>query len=46
METLAREAQALFNLQLSRQQLRALKIYENELVEWNQKFNLTAIRDS
>lgn len=46
MDTLAREAQALFNIQLSRQQLRSLKIYENELLEWNQKFNLTAIRDS
>ena len=46
METLARDAQTLFNIQLSGRQLTALSIYEKELLEWNQKFNLTAIRDS
>ncbi len=46
METLARDAQALFNIRLSGRQLTALTTYEKELLEWNQKFNLTAIRDA
>jgi 16S rRNA (guanine527-N7)-methyltransferase len=46
METLARDAQVLFNIHLSGRQLMALSVYEKELLEWNQKFNLTAIRDS
>ncbi|HEX6034044.1 MAG TPA: 16S rRNA (guanine(527)-N(7))-methyltransferase RsmG [Anaerolineales bacterium] len=46
MDTLARDAQALFNVHLSARQLMALVTYEKELLEWNQKFNLTAIRDT
>jgi 16S rRNA (guanine527-N7)-methyltransferase len=46
METLTREAQTLFNVHLSGRQVMALTTYEKELLEWNQKFNLTAIRDS
>lgn len=46
METLARDAQALFNVHLSGRQAMALTTYEKELLVWNQKFNLTAIRDS
>jgi len=46
METLARDAQTLFNVHLSGRQVMALTTYEKELREWNQKFNLTAIRDS
>jgi 16S rRNA (guanine527-N7)-methyltransferase len=46
METLARDAQALFNIQLTGRQVTALNTYEKELLEWNRKFNLTAIRDS
>jgi 16S rRNA (guanine527-N7)-methyltransferase len=46
METLARDAQRLFNIHLSERQVMALVTYEKELLEWNQKFNLTAIRDS
>jgi 16S rRNA (guanine527-N7)-methyltransferase len=46
METLVREAQALFNIQLTGRQVTALSSYEKELLEWNRKFNLTAIRDS
>ena len=46
MEKLARDAQALFNVQLTGRQLMSLLTYEKELLEWNQKFNLTAIRDS
>lgn len=34
------------NLKLSPQQLAAFLLYEKELLEWNEKFNLTAIRDS
>jgi 16S rRNA (guanine527-N7)-methyltransferase len=46
MEKLARDAQALFNVHLTGRQVMALITYEKELLEWNQKFNLTAIRDS
>ena len=46
METLARDARVLFNVHLSGRQVMALITYEKELLEWNQKFNLTAIRDS
>lgn len=46
MEKLVRDAQALFNIHISERQLRALAAYEKELIEWNQKFNLTAIRDT
>ncbi|HVN56430.1 MAG TPA: 16S rRNA (guanine(527)-N(7))-methyltransferase RsmG [Anaerolineaceae bacterium] len=46
MEKLAREAQSLVGIQLSQRQLDAFRCYEQELVEWNSRFNLTAIRDS
>jgi 16S rRNA (guanine527-N7)-methyltransferase len=46
METLARDTQALFNVHLSGRQVMALAAYEKELLEWNQKFNLTAIREA
>ena len=46
MEKLVREAQELFNVRITGRQMVALMTYEKELVEWNQKFNLTAIRDS
>jgi len=46
MEKLAHDAQTLFNVQISGRQVMALMTYEKELLEWNQKFNLTAIRDS
>jgi 16S rRNA (guanine527-N7)-methyltransferase len=45
MEKLVRDAQALFNVHLTGRQVIALTTYERELIEWNQKFNLTAIRD-
>ncbi len=45
MEKLAQDAQALFNVHLTGRQALALTTYERELLEWNQKFNLTAIRD-
>jgi 16S rRNA (guanine527-N7)-methyltransferase len=46
MDKLAHDAQALFNVHITGRQLMALIAYEKELLEWNQKFNLTAIRDS
>jgi len=45
MEKLAREAQQLFGIHLTGRQVVALMNYERELLDWNQKFNLTAIRD-
>ena len=45
MERLAQEARALFNISLSARQMQALSVYERELMDWNRKFNLTAIRD-
>jgi 16S rRNA (guanine527-N7)-methyltransferase len=45
MEKLVQDAQALFNIHLTGRQVSALTTYERELIEWNQKFNLTAIRD-
>ncbi|MFZ5878049.1 MAG: 16S rRNA (guanine(527)-N(7))-methyltransferase RsmG [Chloroflexota bacterium] len=45
METLAQAALTLFNIHLTGRQVMALITYERELMEWNQKFNLTAIRD-
>ena len=46
MEKLVREAQELFNVRITGRQMVALMTYEKELMEWNQKFNLTAIRDT
>ena len=46
MEKLVRAAQELFNVHITVRQVMSLITYEKELLEWNQKFNLTAIRDS
>jgi 16S rRNA (guanine527-N7)-methyltransferase len=46
MQTLARRAQELFHVPLTTTQLEALATYEKELLDWNRKFNLTALRDS
>src|SRR5574338_753928 len=45
LDKLAQEARRLFNIQLTERQVRALAAYERELMDWNGKFNLTAIRD-
>jgi len=45
MDSLIQEARELFNVHLTARQVISLITYENELIEWNQKFNLTAIRD-
>jgi 16S rRNA (guanine527-N7)-methyltransferase len=46
MEKLVREAQELFHIHLTGRQVMALVAYERELLDWNQKFNLTAIKDA
>jgi 16S rRNA (guanine527-N7)-methyltransferase len=46
MEQLARQAQELFHIQITGRHVMSLMTYERELLEWNQKFNLTAIRDA
>jgi len=45
MEKLVRDAQELFHIHVTGRQVMSLITYERELLEWNQKFNLTAIRD-
>jgi 16S rRNA (guanine527-N7)-methyltransferase len=45
MQELAQHALNQLGLRLSRTQLSALSLYERELVDWNTRFNLTAIRD-
>lgn len=45
MDSLINDARTLFNVHLTARQVMALIHYERELIEWNQKFNLTAIRD-
>jgi 16S rRNA (guanine527-N7)-methyltransferase len=46
MEKLVHAAQQLFGIHLTGRQMVALITFENELLAWNEKFNLTAIRDS
>jgi 16S rRNA (guanine527-N7)-methyltransferase len=46
MEKLAQDANNLLGIHLSPRQLACFERYEKELVEWNARFNLTAIRDS
>lgn len=45
MEKLVHAAQQLFGIHLTGRQVAALVTFENELLAWNKKFNLTAIRD-
>ena len=45
MEHLAQRAQQLFGVKLTASQLTALATYELELLDWNSRFNLTALRD-
>jgi 16S rRNA (guanine527-N7)-methyltransferase len=46
MEKLVRAARQLFGVHLMGRQVVALLTLENELLAWNDKFNLTAIRDT
>lgn len=45
MEKLLQEAQSLLQIRLAPRQVALLKRYEEELLEWNNRMNLTAIRD-
>lgn len=45
MQVLSQYAHRQLGLHLSRSQLSALSLYERELIDWNTRFNLTAIRD-
>jgi 16S rRNA (guanine527-N7)-methyltransferase len=45
MEKLAQTASDLLGIQLSGNQLAALKAYEAELIAWNKRYNLTAVRE-
>jgi 16S rRNA (guanine527-N7)-methyltransferase len=46
MDKLIQAAQQLFGIHLTGRQVAALLSFENELLDWNKKFNLTAIRDT
>ena len=46
MEKLAQAAQQLFGIHLTGRQVAALLNFERELLQWNAKYNLTAIRDA
>jgi len=45
VESFAQNARRILNLQLTQEQLAAFERYKAELIEWNSRFNLTAIRD-
>lgn len=46
MEKFKQDTQSIIGYSLSPQQLIAFKRFEEELIEWNARFNLTAIRES
>jgi len=46
MNYLLQEAVKITGFPLNSQQQKAFEIYESELLTWNEKFNLTAIRDA
>jgi 16S rRNA (guanine527-N7)-methyltransferase len=45
MQELTKQAQQLLGIHLTRSQQSALSLYDRELIDWNTRFNLTAIRD-
>jgi 16S rRNA (guanine527-N7)-methyltransferase len=45
MEKLKQDIRAQFGLTLSPRQVDAFQLYEQELMDWNTRFNLTAIRE-
>ena len=45
MDKFRHDAQTLFGIRLSQQQVLLFSKYEQELMTWNERFNLTAIRD-
>jgi len=46
MEKLKLEVQTILGIHLTNKQVAAFERYEKVLLEWNSRFNLTAIRDS
>ncbi len=46
MEKFVREVRSLVGIHLTQRQVAAFQRYESELLEWNVKYNLTAIRDA
>ena len=46
MQTLLDAARSMLGFDLSKEKIAALSIYEQELLEWNKRVNLTAISDS
>ena len=46
MEKFVLEARQLFGIHLTGRQVVALMTFERELLAWNKKYNLTAIRDA
>ena len=46
MQTLVDAARALLGFELSKEKIAALRKFEDELLAWNERVNLTAIRDS
>ncbi|MBW6473030.1 MAG: 16S rRNA (guanine(527)-N(7))-methyltransferase RsmG [Anaerolineaceae bacterium] len=45
MDQFVQDAQKLLSVRLSGAQVDSFRLYEQELMTWNEKFNLTAIRD-
>ena len=45
MEELEQYARSVLGIQLTISQISALQLYENELIDWNSRHNLTAIED-
>ncbi len=46
MDKLSQDTKSLLGISLTARQIGAFEKYEGELLEWNSRFNLTAIRDS
>ncbi len=45
MKKISSDAHTLFNIVLNPQQVAMLQVYENELIEWNKHYSLTAIKE-
>jgi 16S rRNA (guanine527-N7)-methyltransferase len=45
MQTLVDAVRSMLGLELTKEKIAALKIYETELLAWNEHVNLTAVRD-
>lgn len=46
MHTLVESVRTMLGFELAKEKVTALSIFEKELLEWNERYNLTAIRDS